>query len=108
MSVVTHKVEVVEIVSFAEANTHQESVLHIDRHVLNAMEKNILQKCASLEANHRVRIVVKVKDNQGLKAKIENSMKLYRVTLMMKVNMMINLKQNKGMIMWRHYIITML
>ena len=43
MGVVTHKVEVVEIVSFVEANTHQESILHMDRHVLNAMEKKILQ-----------------------------------------------------------------
>ena len=39
MGMVTHKVEVVEIVSFVEANTHQESVLHMDRHVLNAMKK---------------------------------------------------------------------
>ena len=89
MGMVTHKVEVVENVSFVEANTHQETVLHMDIHVLNA---TILQKCASLEANHRVRIVVKVKDNQGPKTKIENSMKLYRVALMMKVNMMITLK----------------
>ena len=91
-----------------EANTYQETVLHMDRHVLNAMEKTILQKCASLEGNHRIRIIVKVKDNQGLKAKIENSMKMYRMTLMMKVNIMITLKQNRSTILWRHCIIMML
>ena len=69
MGVAAHKVEVVEIAIFVEANTHQESALHMERHVLNAMEKAILQKCANLEAHHRVRIMVKVKDNQGLKAK---------------------------------------
>ena len=108
MGMVTHKVEVVKILSFVEANTHQGSVLHMDRHVLNAMEKTILQKCTILEANHRVRIIVKVKDNQGLRAKIENSMKFYRVTLMRKVNTIIMLKQIKSMIIWRHYIIMML
>ena len=34
------------------------------------MEKNILQKCATLKANHRVRIIVKFKNNHSLKAKI--------------------------------------
>ena len=98
MGVVTHKVEMVEIVSFVEPNTHQESVLHMNKHILNAMEKSILQKFASLDANHRVRIRVKVKDNQGLKAKIEISMKFYSMTLMMKVNTMFMLEQNKSMI----------
>ena len=46
MGMITHKGEVVEIVSFAEANTHQESVLHTNRHVLNAMEKTF---CKSVQ-----------------------------------------------------------
>ena len=85
MGMVTHKVEVAEIVSLWK-RTPTKKVSCIWTDVLNAMKKNILQKCASLEANHRVKIVVKVKDNQCLKAKIENSVKLYGVTLMMKVN----------------------
>ena len=47
MGGVTHKVEVVKIVNFAESNTHQESVLHMDRHVLNAMEKHFEKVCKS-------------------------------------------------------------
>ena len=47
MGAVIHKVEVVEIVSFVEANIHHKSVLHTVRHVLNAIEKTILQKCKS-------------------------------------------------------------
>ena len=46
MGVVTHKVEVVENVSFAEANTHQGSVLHMDRHVSNALGKTF---CKSVQ-----------------------------------------------------------
>ena len=44
MGLVTHKAEVVEIVSFAETNTHQESVLQIDRHVLNVNGKKHFAK----------------------------------------------------------------
>ena len=47
MGVVAHKVEVVEIVNFAETKTHQESVLHAYRHVLNVVEKHFAKVCRS-------------------------------------------------------------
>ena len=79
MGMVTHKVEIVVIASFAEANIHLENDLFMASSGTNVMVKTILAKCADPKPDHRVVAATKVLINVSLDLKtslrIETSMK---------------------------------
>ena len=79
MDVVTHKVEMVVIASFVEANIHLENALLMARCATNVMVKTILAKYVDLGPDHRVVATPKVRININLDLKaglrIEPSMK---------------------------------
>ena len=79
MGVVTHKVEMVVIASFAEENIHLENALLMASSATNVMVKTILAKCADPGPDHRVMAMTKIRINISLDLKtgvrIETSMK---------------------------------
>ena len=79
VGMVAHKVEMVVIASFVEANIHLENALLMASRATNGMVKTILAKCADLRPDHRVVAAIKVRINISLDLKtglrIEPSMK---------------------------------
>ena len=79
MGVIAHKVEIMVIAGFVEANIHLENALLMGSNATNVMVKTIFAKCTDLEPDHRVVVMTKVRINVSLDLKtglrIETSIK---------------------------------
>ena len=104
------RVITVVIASFVELNTLLESALLMVSSATNAMVKTILAKYVILGPGHRVMTkVISVKLDLRVGLRVKMSMKLYKVILTIKVNMMTMMIQNcRNMTMLKHYVTMML
>ena len=79
VGVVTHKIDMVVIASFAEANIHLENALLMANSTTNVMVKTILVEYVDLGPDHRVVALTKIRRNIRLVLKtglrMETSMK---------------------------------
>ena len=104
------RVITVVIASSVELKTLLESPLLMVSSATNAMVKTILARYAILRPGHRVMTkVISINLDQGVDLRVKTSMKLYKVILTMKVNMMTMMIQNcRNTAMLKHCITMML